>query len=90
MPIAAWDLHTTPIPTHAPRSLRWPSDRTPTYFGSPCEIFHHRTPGTNQGVFIFEVQSPARFVFQYTLDPEDEHLSPSELRELMMDMVYIN
>jgi hypothetical protein len=90
MPIAAWDLHATPIPAHAPRSLRWSSDQDSGYLGVPGEVFHHRTPGTNRGVFTFEIQSPAWFVFQYTLDPNDEHLNPSQLHELMMVMVYIN
>ena len=90
MPIATWDLHATPIPNLTIRSLRWSSDWDPAYFGPSGQVFHHRTPGTNREVFTFEIQHPAWFVFQYTLDADDEHLNPNELRELMKDMVYIN
>jgi len=90
MPIAAWDLHTTPIPNHGPPLLRWSSSQDPNYIGPPGEFFHHRTPGTNQGVFVYETRNPVRFVFQCTLEPVDTLLNPRQLRELVMDMVYIN
>ena len=90
MPIAVWDLHATPIPPHTPRSLRWSSDPDPAYVGPPGEVFHHRTPGTNREVFTFEIQSPARLVFQYTLDADDVNLNPDQLHELMKDMVFIH
>ena len=90
MPRAVWDLHATPIPPHAPLSLRWSSDHDLAYVGPPGEVFHHRTPGTNQEVLIFEIRSPARFVFQYTLDAGDAYLNPDQLHDLVKDMVYIN
>ena len=90
MPIAVWDLQATPVPLHAPRSLRWSSDQDPAYVGPPGEVFHHRTPGTNQEVFTFEIQRPAWFVFQYTLNAGNANLNPDQLHDLVKDMIYIN
>jgi hypothetical protein len=90
MPIAAWDLHATPIPSLVPRSLRWSSHWNPAYHGPPGQVLHHRTPDTNQPVFTFETYHPASFVFQYTLDANDECLNPNQLRDDIKDMVYIS
>ena len=90
MPIAVWDLQATPLPPHAPPSLRWSSNQDPWYDGPVGELYHHRTPGTDQEVFTFVIQSPARLVFQSTLDAIDTLLDPIQLHDLMNDMVYIN
>ena len=90
VPIAVWDLHGTPIPPHAPLSLRWSSDHDFAYVGPPGEVFHHRPPGTNQVVLIFEIQRPARLVFKYALGTGGPYLNPDQLRDLVKDMVYIN
>ena len=89
IPLAVWDLQAIPIPPHAPRSLRWSSDGDPAYVGPPGEIFHHRTPGTDQEVLRFEIRRPARFVFQCTLDAIDGILNPDQLYDLVKDMAYI-
>ena len=88
MPIAVWDLQAAPNPSHAP-SLRWSSHWNPAYVGPSGQVFHQRAPWTNQVVFTFEIHNPARFVFQYTLEPHEEHLYPRELRNLVKEMVYI-
>ena len=90
MPLAVWDLHATPISPHAPLSLRWSSEHDLTYVGPPGEVFHHRTSGTNREVFTFEIQSPARFVFQYTLDADDSNLNSDQLHDLVKDRVFID
>ena len=87
MPIAVWDLQTTPTPSHA---LRWSSDWDLTYAGPSGQVFYQNIPGANQAVFTFEIHHPARLVFQYTLDTEDEDLDPHELRNVVRDMVYIH
>lgn len=86
MPIAAWDLQATPITFP---SLRWSSNWGQPYLGPPGQVSHHRMPDTGQAVFKFEIRHPARFVFQYTLDANDEHVSPNQLRDVVKDMVYI-
>ena len=89
MPIAVWDLQTTLTHSHAP-PLRWSSDSDLTYVGPSGQVFYQRDPGTNQAVFTFEIHHPARFVFQYTLDTEDEDFDPHKLRNVVRDMVYIH
>ena len=90
MPIAVWDLHAIPIHPHPPSSLRWSSDQDPVYIGPPGDVFHHHVPGTNQGVLIFEIRRPARFVFWWTLNPAAAILSPHQLRDFVKGMVYID
>ena len=82
MPIAVWDLPATPIPAHALPLL--------TYVGPSGQVFYQKVPATNQAVFTFEIHHPARLVFQYTLDTEDEDLDAHELRNVVRDMVYIH
>lgn len=95
MPTAAWDLRATPVPPHAPRALRWSSYQHPAYGGPSGEVFHHRNPDTNRLVLTFEVEIPTRlgptwFVFRYGLDADDANLNPNQLRELMIDVAYID
>jgi len=90
MPIVAWDLQATPVPPHAPPSLRWSSDLDLAYVGPSGQVLHQRFPGTNQAVFTFKIHHPAPFVFQYTLDTDDEYLDPHKLRDVVKDMVFIH
>jgi len=90
MPIAAWDLQATPIHSQHPLSLRWSSAWNPAYLGPLGQVFHHRNLGTSQGVFTFEIQHPASFAFQYTLDANDEYLNPHQLRDVVKNMIYMN
>ena len=90
MPIAVWDLHAIWIPPHGPPSLRWSSDQDPAYVGPPGGVYHHRAPGTDREVMIFEIQRPAQFIYQYTLNAGDANLNPYQLHDLVKDTVYIN
>jgi len=90
MPIAAWDVHAAIIPFQASRSLRWSSDWDLAYLGPSGQVFHHCNPGTYEVVLTFEIQYPARFTFQYTLDPQDGYLNPDQLQQVVKEMVYID
>ena len=89
MPIAVWDLQTIPTLSNA-LPLRWSSDWDLTYVGPSGQVFYQKVPGANRALFTFEIHHPARLVFQYTLDTEDECLDPHELRNVVRDMVYIH